>query len=60
MFIRVEGAVLILIEDSHKLAQGPNLSVSIQIRLVLLENILEDFLAEVFSCDIIFGKSTPN
>lgn len=60
LLIRVERPVLVLIEDSHKLSERSNPGKSVQVRLILLENIFQNLFTQMLPCNIVFGQGIPN
>ena len=60
LLIWVERPILVLIEDSHKLSERSNPGKSVQVRLILLENIFQNLLTQMLPSNIVFGQGIPN
>ncbi len=60
LFVRVEHAIFVDVEDAHKVFDGADARQTVQVCLVLPKHHLQDLLRQIGTSHVVLGERTPN
>jgi hypothetical protein len=60
LFVGVEHAVLVAVEDAHEVLDGADPGETVEIGLVLAKHYFQHLFREVCACHVVLGQRTPD